>query len=212
VRDGGGVLGRQPAEIPAGERAAHEVGGARELAVEVKEHAAAARQRRVHQRRRIARRHALAILACGDRAPAREIRVRPVAGAGHVRQVVDEVTRAAVDGLAGEGPRDAALRRLDRRDDRVAGRERAVHVAAGVRGEVLREARLEKEALADDDLGGIGLPFRRLLRPDGDRRNDGGGHDGRRRAHAPLGCHGIRIRRPRRRGSRATCPRARRRE
>ena len=75
VRDRLGPLVGQPAEVAAREGSDDQILGAGELAVVVQEEGFVARERRVHQRRRVARRVCAAVAAIRDRAAAREVGV-----------------------------------------------------------------------------------------------------------------------------------------
>ena len=156
VRHRRAPLAGKPAEVAAGEGSRDEPLGGRKLAVEVQD-AVGIQECRVHQRRRVAHRRKLAVLAGRHGAPPREVRVGAHAAARHVQALVDEVARAAVDRLAREGTGKRRPGGLHRIHHRVARRERCVHVGRVAREE-LGEARLEKESLADRHLRRI-LPL-----------------------------------------------------
>src|SRR4030095_12862435 len=95
----------------------------------------------------------MAVLARRDRTPPREVGIGAHAAARRSDVLVDEMARAAIDRAAREGPRERRAGGDGGGDDRVAGRERQVHVRRIPREE-LREARLEEEPLARGGLGG----------------------------------------------------------
>ena len=185
VGDGGGGLERQPAVVAAGHRRDDEVLRRRELAVEVQERRPRAGQQGVDERRRIARRLDEAVLADRHEALAAEVGVGP---RGRVGGVVHEMAVPAVHGLAGERPGERPEGGAQGLEDRVALGERGVD-PGHVRGEELREARLEKEALADGDLRGIEVAALRL----DEGRRSGAARDARQPGRAARPAHARRL-------------------
>jgi hypothetical protein len=101
----------------------------------------------------------VAVVAIGDRATRAEIDVRPARHRLLVEEVVAEMAVAAVHALAAEFA-DEGLTEERRSGElghrihhRIPDSQWRVHVAARVREEVLSEAALEEESIAEQDLG-----------------------------------------------------------